>query len=83
MRVKNRWIGKILALALLVSVLLAGCREAPVAVQREETSKVQLVEQEQTRQEAQSISSGNYAWMSRNSSCTTRFCREFFPGRRR
>ena len=62
MRVKNRWIGKILALALLVSVLLAGCREAPVAVQREETSKVQLVEQEQTRQEVQSISSGNYAY---------------------
>lgn len=62
MRAGNKCAGSILAMILLASVLLAGCGQAPVAVQREESMKVQLVEPEQIRQEVQSISAGNYAY---------------------
>lgn len=54
---------KLMALSLLLSaVCFAGCSEAPVAVQREEPARVQLAEQEQAKQEVQSISAGNYAY---------------------
>lgn len=65
-------IGRLTAAALLLAVLLAGCRgasaavqkeeQAPVAVQKEEQPSVQMVEQEHVKQEVQSISSGNYAY---------------------